>query len=147
MKKLRVVYAGWGEHWHLGTLADDGRNLLFEYSPAALAQGLELSPRFVKLRADAYGDFPAHLMRLPGFIADALPDGWGMLLMDRLLRKQGLDPHELSPLDRLAFLGRRTMGALMFEPRRKRCWTPARCICRPWLPSRNGCWPTGTPPR
>lgn len=99
MKKLKVIYAGWGEHWHLGTLADDGKTILFEYSAEALRQGLELSPRFVKLRPEAYGGFPDHLMGLPGFIADALPDGWGLLLMDRLLRQQGLDPRQLSPLE------------------------------------------------
>lgn len=41
MKKLVVHYSGWGEDWPLGQLADDGRQLLFEYSPEALAQGLE----------------------------------------------------------------------------------------------------------
>ena len=50
MKKLVVHYSGWGEDWPLGQLADDGRQLLFEYSPEALAQGLELSPLHLKLR-------------------------------------------------------------------------------------------------
>lgn len=116
MKKLLVHYEGWGERWLLGTLADNGRELLFEYSALALRQGLELSPRHLKLRVATYGNFPAHLQRLPGLIADALPDGWGMLLMDRLFRKQGLVPAALSPLDRLAFIGERAMGALSFEP-------------------------------
>jgi serine/threonine-protein kinase HipA len=49
-------------------------------------------------------------------ISDALPDGWGMLLMDRLLRKQGRSQEQISPLDRLAFIGDRAMGALVFEP-------------------------------
>ena len=77
MKLLTVHYCGWGEDWPLGRLADDGQALLFEYSPEALAQDLELSPLHLKLRADAYGSFPAHLHRLPGLIADSLPDGWG----------------------------------------------------------------------
>lgn len=113
MKKLHVRYRGWGENWLLGTLADDGVELLFEYSPQALAQGLELSPRHLKLRAGAYGGFPAHQHRLPGLIADALPDGWGLLLMDRVFRQRGIVP---TPLDRLAFIGERAMGALSFEP-------------------------------
>jgi len=33
--------------------------------------------------------------------------------MDRFLRKQGVDTDRLSVLDRLAFLGKHTMGALM----------------------------------
>lgn len=116
MKKLRVFYEGWGERWPLATLADDGRHLLFEYSAEALAQGLELSPRHLALRGQAYGGFPEHQMRLPGLVADALPDGWGLMLMDRLFRKSGRAPAGLSPLERLAFIGARAMGALTFEP-------------------------------
>jgi serine/threonine-protein kinase HipA len=116
MKKLQVIYAGWGEHWPFATLADNGRELLFEYTPEALAKGLELSPLHLKLRPQAYGNFPQHLQRLPGLIADCLPDGWGMLLMDRIFRSQGLDLGQISPLDRLAFVGSRSLGAFIFEP-------------------------------
>ena len=116
IKKVDVFYEGWGERWHLATLADDGRKLLFEYSPAALAQGLELSPRHLKLQTAAYRDFPAYQLGLPGLIADALPDGWGLLLMDRLFRQNGIDPTRISVLDRLSFIGRRAMGALSFQP-------------------------------
>lgn len=114
MKKLAIHYCGWGEDWPLGMLADDGRTLLFEYSAEALAQGLELSPLYLKLASVSYGDFPGFQMRLPGLIADSLPDGWGLLLMDRLFRQQGL--RHSGPLDRLAFIGDRAMGALRFEP-------------------------------
>lgn len=114
MKQLTVHYCGWGEDWPLGRLADDGQTLLFEYASGALAQGLELSPLHLKLRAQAYGDFPSHLHRLPGLIADSLPDGWGLLLMDRLFRQRGL--RQPGPLDRLAFIGDRAMGALRFAP-------------------------------
>jgi serine/threonine-protein kinase HipA len=90
---------------------------LFEYSPEALSRGIELSPRHLKLRAAAYGDFPDYQSRLPGLVADALPDGWGLLLMDRFFSKHfRRQPHQVSPLDRLAFLGERAMGALAFEP-------------------------------
>jgi serine/threonine-protein kinase HipA len=116
MKKINVVYQGWGERWHLGTLADNGQDLLFEYSAQALDQQLELSPHKLPLRVPAYGQLPAFLHRLPGLIADALPDGWGMPLMDRMFRKMGRQPYDISPLDRLAFIGHRAMGALSFEP-------------------------------
>ena len=114
MKQISVQYCGWGEDWPLGRLADDGQALLFEYAPDALAQELELSPLHLKLRPSAYGEFPTHLQRLPGMIADSLPDGWGLLLMDRLFRQQGL--RHPGPLDRLAFIGERAMGALRFVP-------------------------------
>ncbi|MEN9986779.1 MAG: hypothetical protein RI925_2281 [Pseudomonadota bacterium] len=114
MRQVNVAYCGWGERWPLGRLADDGRTLLFEYAPEALTQGLELSPLHLKLRAQAYGDFPAYQHRLPGLVADSLPDGWGLLLMDRVFRQQGL--RHPGPLDRLAFIGHRAMGALCFIP-------------------------------
>lgn len=112
--RLEVHYCAWGEDWPLGTLADDGTHLLFEYTPEALRQGLELSPLHLRLQAMAYSGFPAHLQRLPGLIADSLPDGWGLLLMDRIFRRRKL-PHP-GPLDRLAFIGERAMGALRFVP-------------------------------
>jgi len=113
MKTLAVHYCGWGEDWLLGTLAEDSSKLLFEYSLEALRQQLELSPRHLKLRSAAYGDFPEYLQRLPGFVADALPDGWGLLLMDKLFRQRQINR---GPLERLAFIGDRAMGALRFAP-------------------------------
>ena len=120
MKKLNVIYEGWGEHWLLGTQVDAPRGILFEYSPQAIERGLQLSPMHHPLprpgavTASFKGE--SHSFGLPGFIADALPDGWGMLLMDRVLRKLGREPREVSVLERLAMVGSRAMGALSFEP-------------------------------
>lgn len=123
MDKLNVFYAGWGERWLLGTLADAGASaggMLFEYSPEAIAQGLEPSPLRLPLPRPgaatvSFRGEPA-FFGLPGFIADALPDGWGMLLLDRALRRAGRDPHAISVLERLAMVGDRAIGALLFEP-------------------------------
>jgi serine/threonine-protein kinase HipA len=116
VRKLLVRYCGWGESWPLAQLADDGRLLLFEYSEEALRADLQLSPIRMPLRAPAYGDFPPYLMRLPGLIADSLPDGWGLMLMDRYVRRNGREPDTLSPLDRLALVSARGLGALTYEP-------------------------------
>lgn len=77
---------------------------------------LELSPFNLPLRAEAYGGFPSYQHQLPGLIADALPDGWGLLVMDRLFKANHRPLATLSPLDRLAFIHDRAMGALVFEP-------------------------------
>jgi len=53
---------------------------------------------------------------LHGFLADSLPEGWGHLLMRKRLAKLGVDIATLSPLDRLALVGRQGRGALTFEP-------------------------------
>ena len=118
--RLKVIYQGWGAHWPLGELADVDGKLLFEYSPQALARGLQFAPLQLPLpqpgAAQAAYSGPLHFQGLPGFIADSLPDGWGLLLMDRALRKAGRDPHTVSVLERLALVGQSAIGALAFEP-------------------------------
>ncbi|HEY1399506.1 type II toxin-antitoxin system HipA family toxin [Roseateles sp.] len=116
MNKVEIVFEGWGQSWTLGTLAQRARTTLFEYSPEAIARGIEFSPLRVPLQMQTYADFPQHLGGVPGFIADALPDGWGLLLMDRVFRKSGRDPATLNTLDRLSFIADRAMGALSFKP-------------------------------
>ena len=120
MKKLSVIYDGWGEHWVLGTLADTARGIFYEYSPQAIECGLQLSPMHQPLPRPGAAALPfkgeSYFFGLPGFIADALPDGWGMLLMDRTLRRLGREPRAVSILERLAIVGHRAMGALSFEP-------------------------------
>jgi serine/threonine-protein kinase HipA len=51
-----------------------------------------------------------------GVFDDSLPDGWGRLLVDRMLRKQNIDPDTITPLTRLAIVGASGMGALKYEP-------------------------------
>jgi serine/threonine-protein kinase HipA len=116
MKTINVFFCGWGEHWLLGALAHSGRDILFEYSTESLDRRLELSPFRLPLRQAAFSAFPVYQDNLPGLIADALPDGWGRLVMDRLFRKNNRDPASVSPLDRLAFIHDRAIGALVFEP-------------------------------
>jgi serine/threonine-protein kinase HipA len=56
---------------------------------------------------------------LPGVFNDSLPDGWGRLLFDRYIRSQNMMPEDFSPLDRLAHIGVRGLGALVYEPHYK----------------------------
>jgi serine/threonine-protein kinase HipA len=116
VKKLNVVYRGWGEQFELGVLADGSSDLLFEYSKPAIERGLQLSPFKLPQSAKSFGNFPEHQHRLPGLVSDSLPDGWGMFSMDRLFRKLGRSLDQISPLDRLALIGDKAMGALIFEP-------------------------------
>jgi serine/threonine-protein kinase HipA len=119
MKELAVCYQGLGTPFVLGTLADDGQDVLFQYSPQALARGLQLSPLRLPLRSLAYPDRRADYTQLhdvPGLIYDSLPDGWGYRLMHRHMKTRGIDPDKASTLDRLAYLGANTMGALTYAP-------------------------------
>lgn len=117
--KVNVFYEGWGERWHWGTLAmatTQNSPILFEYTPEALRQGLELSALHLPLNSRTYSDFPSFNERLPGVLADALPDGWGCLLMDRLFRKRGIEPSQVTVLERLTYISDTAMGAFSFHP-------------------------------
>lgn len=117
--QVKVFYEGWGERWHWGTLAmaaTPRAPILFEYTPEALQQGLELSGLHLPLSPKTYSDFPSFNEHLPGVLADALPDGWGRLLMDRLFRKRGLNPSDVTVLERLTYISDTAMGAFSFHP-------------------------------
>jgi serine/threonine-protein kinase HipA len=122
VSKVDVWYDGWGERFHWGTLASStaltGRPvIMFEYSEAAARRGLELASFTLPLKGPRLRrDFPAHQLGLPGPVYDALPDGWGMLLMDRLFRQRGLNAARIGPLERLTYVGNNAMGAMSFEP-------------------------------
>ena len=118
--RINVFYEGWGEAFHWATLgAVDARSpLVFEYTDAAFSRGLELSPYLFPLvkGRDFSHSLPRHQSGLPGPVYDGLPDGWGLLLMDRIFRQRGLDPARLSALDRLAYVGDSAIGAMTFAP-------------------------------
>ncbi|MCQ3001153.1 type II toxin-antitoxin system HipA family toxin [Pseudomonas syringae] len=122
LEQINVYYNGWGERWLWGTLvsttAITGRpQIVFEYSNEARGKGLELSSYTLPLEgARLRRGFASHQFGLPGPVYDSLPDGWGMLLMDRLFKRRGLNVARIGPLERLAYIGSHAMGAMSFEP-------------------------------
>lgn len=102
-------------------VADDRGSILLEYDRGYLDlardTGLDLAPLRLPARPGLHHHPPGtDFGPLPGLLDDSLPDGWGLLLMDRALRRAGIPPAEVSPLDRLAWLGSTTMGALTYHP-------------------------------
>src|SRR3546814_2603229 len=55
---------------------------------------------------------------LPGLLADALPDAFGNALIDAWMARHGVTASAVTALDRLAYMGKRGMGALEFRPAR-----------------------------
>ena len=100
----------------VGQLAEDEHPLYFQYDKDFLTKELWLSPYKLPLKSELFEHKDRDFSPVFGLFDDSLPDGWGLLLMDRYLRKQGYDIESLSVLDRLAFLGKNTMGALIYEP-------------------------------
>lgn len=88
------------------------------YTPEFLRSGMELSPLHLKRRRAPYQfrDLHESFMGLPGLLADCLPDTYGHTLIDEWLRSQNRDPASFTPVERLCYLGERSMGALEFKP-------------------------------
>jgi serine/threonine-protein kinase HipA len=100
----------------IGKLAELHNKIYFEYDPSFLADPLWLSPYKLPPEPRLHEHKETNFGPIFGLFDDSLPDGWGVVLMDRFLRKQGIEKGRLSVLDRLAFLGKSTMVALTYEP-------------------------------
>ncbi|MDR1428526.1 MAG: type II toxin-antitoxin system HipA family toxin [Bifidobacteriaceae bacterium] len=121
----RPVRAVWVRLWgqDVGALAQDPSTgfYAFEYHPAWLTRGIEFAPLTMPMVARVHS-FPdlaqATFQRLPAAIADALPDAFGNAIVTEYLARQGVAAGAITPLDRLAYQGKRGMGALEFAPQR-----------------------------
>ena len=113
IKSLRVYH----EERAVGTLAlYQDRLAAFEYDKDWIADGFSISPLSLPLEKKVFLPKIDPLDGLHGVFADSLPDGWGRLLVDRLMRRNGRDPAALGNLDRLALVGSSGMGALRYQP-------------------------------
>ena len=116
---LRVML--WDEE--IGRLAWDNRRRLsyFTYNPEFLNKGIDVSPlqapvRGIRAMTPVWGEDARMYQKLPAFLADSLPDAWGNQLFE-LWRIQNHIPNaDITPLDKLSFIGKRGMGALEFLP-------------------------------
>ncbi len=117
MKELNV-YLNFSkkEKKFVGKIAQSDNQIFFEYASSFLSDPLWLSPYKLPPKPGLHKHKDTDFGPIFGLFDDSLPDGWGLLLMDRFLRKQNIDIERVSVLDRLAFLGKATMGALTYEP-------------------------------
>ena len=100
----------------VGRLAIRNGIIYFEYDNDFLQTELEISPIKLPLQRGVV-ELPRDPFEgLAGVFNDSLPDGWGRLLFDRMLRSEGILPSEVTPLDRLAHVGLHGLGALVYEP-------------------------------
>jgi len=111
--KLTVFYHG----QPVGDMVlTDNRLAAFEYNKNWLLDGFSISPFSLPLEKKVFMPKYDPFEGLFGVFADSLPDGWGRLLVDRLLRKKGMDPARVGVLTRLAIVGEAGMGALSYTP-------------------------------
>lgn len=91
----------------------------FEYTPAFIRSGVQLSPLKMPLsrRIFSFPELDFNTFKgLPGLIADSLPDDFGNAVLNAWVAAQGRSPQDISPLQRLQYIGKRGMGALEFAP-------------------------------
>ena len=116
-REINVLYDNGQSATLVGRLATSGAHTVFEYDDAWVKCGLELAPFRLPIAKRSFTlDSRSMVASTFGLFADSLPDGWGTLIMDRWFKKHGSDRSNISPIDRLAFLGGHAMGALSYAP-------------------------------
>ena len=98
------------------TLSPDGRRCVFQYDKEWLSTGFSISPLDLPLKSDLFVAPERPFWGNFGIFEDSLPDGYGRYLLNRMLRQQGIDESQLTPLQRLSIVGHSGMGALCYEP-------------------------------
>jgi len=122
MDDLIVDVNLWGKN--IGALLwDKSREVAsFEYNDRFIRSGQDLSPIIMPL--DKSKGMVYQFLEnknncfkgLPGLVADSLPDAFGNQIINEWFASRGLPDEQITPLDRLCYVGRRAMGALEFEP-------------------------------
>jgi serine/threonine-protein kinase HipA len=103
----------------IGTLLYDSGRVYFEYDESFRRSGLEISP--VKLPLVGTGLYRNEEERdyfqgLPGVFHDSLPDKFGTKVIERYFESRQIPPYELNVLQKLMFVGNKSMGAITYEP-------------------------------
>lgn len=96
---------------------------VFAWDEKFAKKGYELAPLHMPLNEEeetfVFSGLPVETYkRLPAMLADALPDDFGNALINRYMAEHGISSSQITPLDRLAYMGKRAMGALEFKPSR-----------------------------
>ena len=113
IKNLQVTYEGRA----VGKMALYRKHLAaFQYDEEWLSEGFSVSPFSLPLERKVFMPKILPFDGLFGVFADSLPDGWGRLLVDRLLLKNHIEPAEITSLERLTIVGKSGMGALQYAP-------------------------------
>lgn len=102
--------------YEVGELVLSNGKIYFKYRADYLRNGFNLSPLKLSFTGEIVSADREPFDGLFGVFNDSLPDGWGRLLLDRSLTAKGINIADITPLDRLAFVGSTGMGALVYEP-------------------------------
>ena len=115
----------WGQE--IGRLAwhDARKTSFFMYNPEFLKGTLDIAPLAASIHNPLstraiFGEAERIYQKLPSFIADSLPDAWGNMLFEQWRKDNRISERNVTSIEKLAFIGKRGMGALEFVPEIKR---------------------------
>ncbi len=118
MNRIKLIEVFLGNR-QVGRLALTREQLCaFQYAAGWLGSGFSISPFELPLQSGVFVAKPRPFAGGFGVFDDCLPDGWGLLVLDRYLQRKGINPRTLTLLDRLALVGSTGRGALEFRPDR-----------------------------
>ena len=101
----------------VGILAETSNHkVAFSYSDVWLEKGFSISPFSLPLKKGVFVPSKLYFNGLFGVFADSLPDAWGQLLLERIIKEHGENISSYNVLDRLAIVGTSGMGALTYQP-------------------------------
>lgn len=98
------------------------KRAIFSYDKEFISRGMDIAPLTASIHNPRYslpflGETDRDIFSgLPAFIADSLPGGWGNAVYNAWVADHYLSSRQITPIDKLAFIGNRGMGALEFEP-------------------------------
>lgn len=120
-KVLKITL--WGKD--VGAIVwDNERNTaVLEFFDSFANNRLDIAPLTMPLedlqRGERIFSFPTlntkTFQGLPGLIADSLPDDYGNTVIDEWFSSKNISA-QITPIDRLMYMGKRAMGALEYEP-------------------------------
>lgn len=118
MKTESLEVLLWGKT--VGFLAEKSRGITFEYSDEFKKSLLGISPLEMPLETTVEyvsEQLSSTFKGLPGVFADSLPDAYGNKVINNFFfRSKGLTPNEVTPLMKLAYIHKRSIGALEYIP-------------------------------
>lgn len=117
IKNILVSLELEGRSYKVGEMVMDNRTIYFRYNTDFLKSRLNISPIKLSYNNEINSAGLEPFDGLYGVFNDSLPDGWGRLLLDRTLASEGVDIQNITPLDRLAYVGDKGMGALCYKPK------------------------------
>lgn len=123
MKDNIIQVRIWDKNVGLLSWDDKRGRAVFQFDKDFPQYGLDISPLLAPLDSvyvergfPLAGNKDRLYAGLPEFIADSLPDNWGNVVFQKWMEANHLQTKQINSVDRLAFIGKRAMGALEFEP-------------------------------